>query len=171
MRLTGFGRDSGFEFEGGVTLDKDFGHLDHGYCSTSYASQGRTVDTVIASMGQESTPAIYGEQFYVTVSRGKQAVRIYTDDAQAIRQAVGASAARASALELIEGSVAAKLKPAERKERLANFTMDLARTALRLARQRGLDISIDKDLLREARSLTVAEHEGRVRDAGREHGD
>ena len=51
---------------------KDFGHLTHGYVNTSHASQGKTVDRVLIAMGSESLPAINAEQFYVSVSRGRE---------------------------------------------------------------------------------------------------
>ena len=41
------------------------------------------------------------EQFNVSVSRGKQAVSIYTDDKQSLKQAVSHSAQRTSATELL----------------------------------------------------------------------
>jgi predicted RNA-binding protein with PIN domain len=41
------------------------------------------------------------EQFYVSVSRGKQAVSIYTDDKESLKQAVSLSSERKSATELL----------------------------------------------------------------------
>jgi len=35
-------------------IDRDFGHLTHGYCITSHASQGATVDKVFIGMSSES---------------------------------------------------------------------------------------------------------------------
>ena len=35
--------------DNGWVVDKEFGHLAHGYVSTSHASQGRTVDVVLAT--------------------------------------------------------------------------------------------------------------------------
>ena len=41
------------------------------------------------------------EQFYVSVSRGREAVSIYTDDKEHLKQAVSQSAERTSATELM----------------------------------------------------------------------
>lgn len=52
-------------------LPNDVGHIQHGYVATSHAAQGKTVDRVLIAMGSESVPAISAEQFYVSVSRGR----------------------------------------------------------------------------------------------------
>ena len=38
--------------DGGWVIDRDFGHLTHGYVVTSHASQGATVDKVFVGMSQ-----------------------------------------------------------------------------------------------------------------------
>ncbi|MEM6332639.1 MAG: MobF family relaxase [Planctomycetota bacterium] len=53
------------------------GLLRHGYCSTSHAAQGKTVDRVIVSQGTESLSAISPEQFCVSASRAQTAAMIY----------------------------------------------------------------------------------------------
>ena len=71
----------GFTREGDITLTndwvigKEFQHIAHGYVSTSYASQGKTTDRILIAMGSGSIPAINADQFYVSVSRGRQARR------------------------------------------------------------------------------------------------
>ncbi len=72
-----------------------------GYVVTSHASQGKTVDAVLLAVGQESFAAANKEQFYVSVSRGREAVRLYTDDKAAMLEAVKGSGARLSASELM----------------------------------------------------------------------
>jgi len=98
----------------GWTVARDFGHLAHGYCTTSHASQGKTVDLVFIAQGSESFPASSREQFYVSVSRGREGVRIYTDDAEALRRRVRESGQRGSATELLERTP----KPASVEERV-----------------------------------------------------
>jgi siroheme synthase (precorrin-2 oxidase/ferrochelatase) len=44
------------------------------------------------------------EQFYVSVSRGKQAVAIYTDDKEELLQAIAKSNERRSAIELVKNN-------------------------------------------------------------------
>ena len=83
-----------------VVIGRDYGHVAHGYCVTSHASQGRTVDRVFIAQGSDSLAASSREQFYVSVSRGRESVKIYTDDAAVLRDQVIESGARISAIEL-----------------------------------------------------------------------
>ena len=82
-----------------VVIGQEFGNVTHGYCVTSHASQGKTVDRVLIAQGSESFPASSREQFYVSVSRGREDVVIYTDDKERLRDRVIDSAARVSATE------------------------------------------------------------------------
>jgi conjugative relaxase-like TrwC/TraI family protein len=86
----------------GWIVAKDFGHLTHGYVNTSHASQGKTVDRVLIAMGGESLRAINAEQFYVSVSRGREKAGIYSDLApDQLRDAIQRSDGRKSATELM----------------------------------------------------------------------
>jgi conjugative relaxase-like TrwC/TraI family protein len=100
--VEGFTRTGDMRLANGWTLARDFGHLAHGYAATSHTSQGKTVDRVFIAQSRASLPATSREQFYVSVSRGREGVRIYTDDRQALREAVGRTDARVSASELAE---------------------------------------------------------------------
>ena len=80
-----------------ITIGRDFGNLTHGYCVTSHASQGKTVDRVLVAQSAMSLRASSREQFYVSVSRGREAATIFTDNKQALKSRVMASGARMSA--------------------------------------------------------------------------
>jgi len=82
-------------------LDKDFGHLDHAHCITSYASQGKTVDEVFIHQPAATFPATDAKQFYVSVSRGRDSVHIYTDDKEQLLDYASEIGDRKSALELV----------------------------------------------------------------------
>lgn len=85
----------------GWTLGPDFKHLTHGYVATSHASQGKTVDRVLIAMGRQSLPAVSAEQFYVSVSRGRESARVYTDMPKGeLRQAIQRTDPRTSATEV-----------------------------------------------------------------------
>lgn len=84
----------------GWKLASDFGHVAHGYCVTSHSSQGKTVDRVFIAQSSESGPAASREQFYVSVSRGREAVAIYTDDKEELKRTVFSSDERMTALDL-----------------------------------------------------------------------
>lgn len=94
-----FEKDGPIKFSNGVILNKDFGHITHGYCHTSHSSQGKTVREVFVAQSVSSFLAGSREQFYVSASRGKENLRIYTDDRDALQKAVGNSSRRLSALE------------------------------------------------------------------------
>lgn len=83
-------------------VDKGYGHWTHGYVSTSYASQGKSVKRVFIAQSAESFRASSREQFYVSVSRGKEAVTIYTDDKASLLEAVKQTDERLSATELVK---------------------------------------------------------------------
>ncbi|MDO6430905.1 MobF family relaxase [Flavitalea sp. BT771] len=78
----------------------EFGHLAHAYCITSHASQGKTVDEVFISQPAATFPATSRQQFYVSVSRGRERVHIYTEDKEALLDHVAQSGDRVGALEL-----------------------------------------------------------------------
>lgn len=84
----------------GAELRADHGHWTHGYCATSHSSQSKSVKHVLVAQSAKSFVASSCEQFYVSVSRGKRTVRIYTDDLQGLKSAVGVSSARLSATQL-----------------------------------------------------------------------
>ena len=104
--VEGFTRDGDIKLSNGYVLPKDYGGITHGYVVTSHASQGKTVDAVLIAMGHESLSAASREQFYVSVSRGREWVRLYTDDKAAMMEAVQASGARLSATELMQAEQA-----------------------------------------------------------------
>jgi conjugative relaxase-like TrwC/TraI family protein len=70
-----------------------------GYAVTSYGSQGKTVDTVIfADAG--SRAATNSEQWYVTISRGRKRVIVFTSDKESLRANVERIGGRELALDL-----------------------------------------------------------------------
>jgi conjugative relaxase-like TrwC/TraI family protein len=96
--------DGGIELTDGRVLDKSFREFLPGYAITSYGSQGKTVDYVLFS---DSTikPATNAQQWYVTISRGRRGIRIFTPDKQQLRQNVTRSGHRPLAMELATGFV------------------------------------------------------------------
>lgn len=105
-RVYDFDARGNIVLDNGWTVAKDFGHLAHGYVVTSHASQGKTVDRVFVGQGSESGPASSREQFYVSCSRGREAVTVYCDDKEALREAVAQSDERLTATELLRADLA-----------------------------------------------------------------
>jgi conjugative relaxase-like TrwC/TraI family protein len=96
--------DGGVELTDGRVLDKSFREFLPGYAVTSYGSQGKTVDYVLFS---DSTvkPATNAQQWYVTISRGRRGIRIFTPDKEQLRENVTRSGHRPLAMELAAGFV------------------------------------------------------------------
>jgi ATP-dependent exoDNAse (exonuclease V) alpha subunit len=102
-RVSRFDERGNIVLGNGWTVSKEFGHLAYGYVVTSHASQGKSVDEVFVGQSSLSFPASSREQWYVSVSRAKKRVNIYTDDKEALREAIGQTDERVSATELING--------------------------------------------------------------------
>lgn len=132
--VAGFTREGDIRLGNGFVVPKDYGGIAHGYLTTSHASQGKTVDAVLIALGSESFAAANRQQFYVSVSRGREAVQLYTDDKAALMDAVKANAARISASELMEGAPAAASARTQRLRRV--FDMQRIQRAYGLVRER-----------------------------------
>ncbi len=94
--------------DNGWVVGKDAGHYRYGYVETSFGAQGRTVDRVILGMSTRSIPAMNMEQLYVSASRAKQWIRLYTDHKADIREAVKRSSQKLAALDLPNPQAQAK---------------------------------------------------------------
>jgi conjugative relaxase-like TrwC/TraI family protein len=88
LNVQGFTSRGDILVDHGWVIDRDFGHLTHGYVVTSHASQGVTVDKVFIGVSSESFPATYQRTGYVAVTRGKEQVKIFTDDRNELLKAV-----------------------------------------------------------------------------------
>lgn len=87
-------------------LPNGFGHIAHAHCITSHAAQGKTVDSVFIAQPSASFAATNRNQFYVSVSRARDSVHIYTDDKDALLAQASQSGDRLSALELVKRKTA-----------------------------------------------------------------
>lgn len=96
-----FDKNGNMVLSNGWVVDKEYGHFAHGYSTTSYNSQGKTVDHVIIGQSADSFSASSSEQFYVSVSRGRHGATIYTDDKEALLDAVNKTDERLTATELV----------------------------------------------------------------------
>jgi ATP-dependent exoDNAse (exonuclease V) alpha subunit len=88
FNIEGFDKQGNIKLSNGSTISKDYGQFNLGYVLTSHASQGKTADKVIISQSSATFRASSMEQFYVSVSRGKQAVSVYTDSKESLKDAI-----------------------------------------------------------------------------------
>jgi conjugative relaxase-like TrwC/TraI family protein len=83
----------------GRVIPAEYRTFTHGYAVTSHAAQGKTVDEVLLVASSRSLPAINQEQFYVSISRGRERCQVFTDDSELLRLHVTHSSARLAAVE------------------------------------------------------------------------
>jgi hypothetical protein len=100
-QVKGFTKDGDIKLTNGWVIPKDYGNLTHGYCLTSHSSQSKGADCVFVAESSESFRAAGREQFYVSASRFKESLTIYTDDKRQLLEAVRKSSHRPSALDLV----------------------------------------------------------------------
>ena len=98
-RLDRSGRTLGYLFvRNGAAL-----HIDQGIAVTSNASQAKTVDQVIVRVPVRAFSQANEAQFYVSMSRARSAMHLFTDSKVALRDAVTRPSKRLSSWELVEG--------------------------------------------------------------------
>ncbi|MCG8640003.1 MAG: AAA family ATPase [Desulfobacterales bacterium] len=81
----------------GKTLDKDSFHFKHGYVDSSFSSQSKTAQDVYISITDASFGGANEQAFYVSVSRGKDKIRLYTSDKKQLKAAIARSGQQTTA--------------------------------------------------------------------------
>ena len=84
----------------GRVLPASYRQFSRGYAVTSYGSQGKTVDHVLLS-DSAVRAATNSHQWYVSISRGRYSVRIFTPDKALLKQHIARSGDRELALDLL----------------------------------------------------------------------
>jgi conjugative relaxase-like TrwC/TraI family protein len=92
--------DGRIHLRDGRVMPSHYRQFQRGYAVTSYGSQGKTVDHVLFS-DSGVRAASSAQQWYVTISRGRKSIRIFTPDKRALRNAIARSGERELALDLI----------------------------------------------------------------------
>jgi hypothetical protein len=113
----------------GRTLKKNFRQFVRGYAITSYASQGKSVNYVLFS-DSAAKAATNNQQWYVTISRGKKGVQIFTTDKAELRENIVRSGDRQLAIDI------APVKNEEKEtQRVAVQSAELLRQRIRQSHQ------------------------------------
>jgi hypothetical protein len=122
-RVAGFTPGGNIRLDNGWLVEKDAGHFRHGFVETSFGSQGRTVQRAILAMSSASLPAVNQEQLYVSASRARERLTLFTDDKEAVRRAVQRSSRKLAALDIRPKTRAGESvkKDIERRRRLAYY--------------------------------------------------
>lgn len=109
----------------GRTLPASYRQFVRGYAVTSYGSQGKTVDHVLFA-DSAIRAATNAQQWYVSISRGRKSVRIFTPDKAQLRINVARSGDRPLAMDL--------RPPRNRREALRQILLHGARRGRAFAR-------------------------------------
>ncbi len=115
--------------DNGWLVGSDAGHFRHGFVETSFGAQGRTVQRVILGMSSQSMGAMNMEQLYVSASRAKEWIRLYTDSKHGIREAVKRSSQKLAALDIKRPEPQPAVKP-QRWQRLRKHLDRLRRLSV-----------------------------------------
>ena len=99
--------DSELVLNDGRRMRRNGARIDQGVCITSYASQCRTVDQVVVLPDGSDAKA-----WYVSLSRAREAMHVYTCDKSALHQSVIQPGERKSVWELVQAL--SRVKPQSR---------------------------------------------------------
>jgi conjugative relaxase-like TrwC/TraI family protein len=117
----------------GRVLPSHYRQFVRGYAVTSYGSQGKTVDHVLFS-DSAIRAATNSQQWYVTISRGRKSIQIFTPDKEQLRHAIMRSGVRELALDLLRGRVprySLRQRALRSIRRGREFARHIARAAIR----------------------------------------
>jgi hypothetical protein len=84
------GRSLAIRLEDGRSVDidlREYSALDYGYALTTYKAQGQTYDRVIVEADTKEAQLQDQRNTYVQITRGRDDVRLFTDDKIALREA------------------------------------------------------------------------------------
>lgn len=148
------------EFKNKAVLAPGFGHLTHGYYVTSYVSQSKTVDWTLLAQSSLSFNAGSREQMNVSLSRGREGIRIYTDDKAKLRERVSPSAARGSALDFVGPEKTKEKRPERREVVMTDMNRWLKSWQRGRDRAKMSERSREADLCKEARGVSKGRGRG-----------
>jgi ATP-dependent exoDNAse (exonuclease V) alpha subunit len=110
----------------GRVLGENFRQFVHGYAITSYASQGKSVNYVLFS-DSAAKAATNNQQWYVTISRGKKGIQIFTCDKEELRENITRSGDRPLAIDIA---------PVKNEQSQAQRRVELLRQCIRQSHER-----------------------------------
>jgi hypothetical protein len=148
------------ELKNKAVLAKGFGHLTHGYYVTSYVSQSKTVDWTLLAQSSLSMKAGSREQMNVSLSRGREGIRIYTDDKAELRERASRSAARGSALDFLGPEETTQKRPEKREVVMTDMNRWLNSWRKGQERAKMSERSRGTDLCKEARGVSKGRGRG-----------
>ena len=120
----------------GRVIPKHYSSFTHGYAVTSHAARDKTVDEVLVVASSRSLPAINQQQFYVSISRGRERCQVFTDDKELLRSHVTDSSTRVAAVEAVPSATIRRHNLLRRVLQWAERIGELVRLNAALSTQR-----------------------------------
>ena len=127
--VAGFTGNGNIRLENGWEVAADAGHFRHGYVETSFGSQGTTVQRAILAMSSSSLPATNQEQMYVSSSRAKERMTLYTDHKEEVRDAIQRSSRKSLASDMPAAKPAKDRSHRQRDQKRRHSIIDRVRAA------------------------------------------
>jgi conjugative relaxase-like TrwC/TraI family protein len=116
VTVTQIKANGAIRLEDGRVVPPEYRQLGRGYAVTSYGSQGKTVDHVLFA-DSAVRAASNAQQWYVTISRGRKSIRIFTPDKLDLQRAITRSGDRELALDLAAAQSSQRTLRHERRGR------------------------------------------------------
>ncbi len=141
LTISGFNRRGDIVVDGGLVIDRDFGHFTNGYVLTSHASQGDTVDKVFVALSGQSLDTADQRTAYVSMTRGKEMVQVFTDDKAELLIAMQRPDEPLSATELADQAVL-PVSPSARPKPMNSIQKG---RAISISRNESLPLTIQRE--------------------------
>jgi ATP-dependent exoDNAse (exonuclease V) alpha subunit len=97
LAVAGFTKGGDIRLDDGRVVDSEAGHFRPAFVETSFGAQGQTKQRVILGMSSGSFGATNQEQMYVSASRAREKLSLYTDDKDALKAAIQRSSQKQAA--------------------------------------------------------------------------
>ncbi|HUA68391.1 MAG TPA: MobF family relaxase [Candidatus Saccharimonadales bacterium] len=130
----------------GRVLDKNFRQFVRGYAITSYASQGKSVDYVLFSDSAVKA-ATNNQQWYVTISRGKKGIHIFTTDKEQLRENITRGGERPLAVDIVPSWVTNRLTWRLNYQRYGKQAADIMARASRKRQSESLRPKVSQEVI------------------------
>lgn len=98
--VNGFTKAGDITLNNGWVVSREIGHFRPGFVETSFSAQGKTMKRAILAISSDSLAATNMEAMYVSSTRAKEKMSLYTDDKAAVRSSIVKSSQKLAAVDL-----------------------------------------------------------------------
>ncbi len=116
VHVKALGPEGRIQLTDGRVIPAGFRAFTYGYCTTSHGAEGRTFDDIYLMLSNQSLPAIHREQWYVSASRARHKIQVFTQSSKKLLEALQETGARLAATELIQGLEAPRIQPTQSRK-------------------------------------------------------